>query len=164
VEGLSEIVDKDKDMPGTIHLPEETMVAEEEDGSKSAGPEQPPDLNSRDEKSIESPDQMREATSDSDKPDSSKGHFACASGKSCKNHRLERQHIVRSFSVVNRDRRIPACYYRREIGRFPYSDYTCRRTTYRSHMPPRRLIGIDYYPFDPGGYLSVSSYEKLLTS
>jgi hypothetical protein len=90
--------------------PEAAMVAEEEDGSKSAGPEQPPDLNSRDEESIESPDQMREATSDSDKQDSSKGHFDCVSGKLCENHRLERQHKVGSFSVVNQDRRIPACY------------------------------------------------------
>jgi hypothetical protein len=48
VEGLSEIVDKSNDMPGTIHLPEGAMVAEEEDGSKSAGSEQPPNLNNRD--------------------------------------------------------------------------------------------------------------------
>jgi hypothetical protein len=108
----SDINSDREDVPGTIHLSEEAVVAEEKDGSKSAGPEQPPDLNSRDEESIESPDQMREPTSDSDKLESSKAYFDCASGKSCENHRLERQHIVESFSVVNRDRRIPACYCR----------------------------------------------------
>jgi hypothetical protein len=145
-----------EDVPGIIHLPEEAMVAEEKAGSKSAGLEQPPDPNSRNEESIESPDQMREPTSDSDKPESSKAYFDCASGKSCENHRLKRQHIAESFSVVNRDRRIPASHCRREIGRFPYGDYTRRYTAYRSYMPPRCPMGIDKCPFDPGGYLSLA--------